>query len=214
MRFSTRLFRHGCLALLVPAFVLTEIVLTQTDLAGAGSEGRNSALTPVPVDGFEARHQEKIRAASEHQFDLLLIGDSITHNLERPEYKAVWDQFYGSRNALDLGYGGGRIENTLWFLQNGELTNQSPKVAILLIGTNNADDRHFPTVHTPEQICEGTKAIVETIKQRCPTTKILILRIFPRGGDSEKGVGADIFHASAKCIETAPPSRRTHPATG
>ena len=73
---------------------------------------------------------------------------------------------------------------------------------MLLIGTNNTDDRNFKTVHTAEQIFKGTKAIVKTIRKRHPETKILLLRIFPRGGDDEKGVSPPAFNSSAKCIET------------
>ena len=73
---------------------------------------------------------------------------------------------------------------------------------MILIGTNNSDDRHFKTVHTAKEIFAGTKAIVELIKQRHPTTKILLLRIFPRGGDAEKGVSPPAFNSSQQCIET------------
>ena len=57
-------------------------------------------------------------------------------------------------------------------------------------------------VHTAEQIFKGTKAIVETIQKRHPETKILVLRIFPRGGDDEMGISPPAFNSSAKCIET------------
>ena len=98
---------------------------------------------------------------------------------------------------------GQRTEEILWNLQNGQLEfTQSPKVAMLLIGTNNADDRHFARTHSPEEIFAGTRAIVELIRRRHPSTKILIVRIFPRGGDGEKGVSPPTFNSSAKCIET------------
>ena len=41
-----------------------------------------------------------------------------------------------------------------------------------------------------------------TIRKRHPGTKILVLRIFPRGGDDEEGVSPPAFNSSAKCIET------------
>ncbi len=121
-----------------------------------------------------------------------MIGDSITHNLDLPPYKAVWKKFYAPRHALNLGYSGARTENILWNLQNGELENQSPKVAVLLIGTNNSDDANYPVVHTPEEIAEGTQAIVGLLRKRLPQTHLLLLRIFPRtnvykDGDRERG---------------------------
>jgi lysophospholipase L1-like esterase len=138
--------------------------------------------TPVaaPQRGMEKRHAEKVEAVKQHRYDLLMIGDSITHNFEKPAYQPVWDQFFAPRNAIDLGYSGGRTENILWNLANGELAGQTPKVAVVLIGTNDSDDANFPIVHTAEQIAEGTKAIVDLLREKSPATKILLLRIFPR----------------------------------
>lgn len=155
----------------------------------------NTAVVPVPQRGMTRRHAEKVAAARAEKHDLLLIGDSITHNLDLPRFKAVWDQFYGPRHALDLGYSGGRTENILWNLADGELDNQSPKVAVLLIGTNNSDDANYPIVHTAEQIAEGTRAIVALLRTKLPQTKILLLRIFPRTNVYKKG---DVERGSAR----------------
>ncbi len=140
----------------------------------------NSAIVPVPQPGMERRHAEKAALAKSHAYDLLMVGDSITHNFDTPAFQPVWQQFFAPRNALDLGYSGGRTENILWNLANGELEGQSPKVVTLLIGTNNSDDANYPVVHTPEQIFEGTAAIVKLLREKCPAAKILVLRIFPR----------------------------------
>ena len=166
------------------------------------------APAPAPQAGMEKRHAEKVAAAAAAKYDLLMIGDSITHTVGEygGKYKpleAVWREYFASRKALNLGFSGARTENILWNLQNGELEGQNPKLAVLLIGTNDSDDRRFKTVHTPEEICAGTKAIVDTILAKCPDTKVLILRVFPRGGDAEKGVGQGVFHSSPACIETA-----------
>ncbi|NIP92642.1 MAG: lipase, partial [Akkermansiaceae bacterium] len=80
--------------------------------------------------------------------------------------KKVWDRHFAPRKAINLGHNGYRTEQILWNLQNGELDfARSPKVAMILIGTNNSDDRHFEKVHTAEEIFSGTKAIVELIKE-------------------------------------------------
>ena len=96
-----------------------------------------------------------------------------------PRTREVWNQFFAPRRALDLGYSGARTENVLWNLQNGELDGQTPKAAVLLIGTNDSDDANYPVVHTAEQIALGTRAIVELLRKKSPQTKILLLRIFP-----------------------------------
>ncbi len=141
---------------------------------------KNTAIVPAEQRGAEGRRAEKRKAIAENKFDLLMIGDSITHNFDKPEFKPVWETFFAPRNAISLGYSGGRTENTLWNLLNGELKGQSPKVATLLIGTNNTDDANYPIAHTAEEVFAGTKAIVTLLRERCPDTKILLLRIFPR----------------------------------
>ena len=172
-----------------------------------GSARAAEAPPASPQAGMEKRHADKVAAVASAKYDLLMIGDSITHTIGEygGKYKplaAVWKKYYAPRNALNLGYSGARTENILWNLQNGELEGQNPKLAVLLIGTNDSDDRRFKTVHTPEEICAGTKAIVDVILAKCPDTKVLILRIFPRGGDAEKGVGQGVFHSSEACTET------------
>ena len=161
-----------------------------------------------PRPSPSTRHDQKVKAAKDRNYDVVLIGDSITHTLgelggKYEPMKQVWNRHFAPLNAINLGHNGYRTEQILWNLQNGEIDfKKSPKVVILLIGTNNTDDRNFKRVHTAEQIFTGTKAIVETIRKRHPETKILVLRIFPRGGDDEKGVSPPAFNSSAECIET------------
>jgi S-formylglutathione hydrolase FrmB/lysophospholipase L1-like esterase len=139
-----------------------------------------------------ARHDQKVAAVRSGDYDLVLVGDSITQTVgemdgEWTPLKTVWDKHFAPRRALNLGYSGYRTENILWNLQHGELDfARSPKVFTLLIGTNNTDDQHYKTVHTAEQVFAGTKAIVDLIRQRHPSTKILVLRIFPCGGPDSK----------------------------
>jgi lysophospholipase L1-like esterase len=149
-------------------------------LQSADVDAGNPAIIPVPQPGMEERHLVKVAAARAHRYDLLMIGDSITHRFEAPAFRAVWDYYYGSRNAFNLGFGGARTENIQWNLANGQLENQSPKAVVLLIGTNNADDVNYPYVSTAEQIAEGTAAIIKLLRGRFPEAKILLLRIFPR----------------------------------
>lgn len=140
----------------------------------------SSAAIPAEQNGWGKRRAEKAAAIKARQYDLLMIGDSITHNFDKPAYREVWDQFFAPRNAINLGYSGGRTENTLWNLTHGELEGQSPKVVTLLIGTNNTDDANYPVVHSAAEVFEGTKAIVGLLRKQLPSTKILLLRVFPR----------------------------------
>jgi beta-glucosidase len=105
--------------------------------------------------------------------DLLFIGDSITHGWEG-EGKAVWDQYYGSRNAVNLGISGDQTQHVLWRLDNGNIDNITPKLAVIMIGTNNH------AVNTAPEIAEGVEAIVKKLRTKLPEMRILLLAIFPR----------------------------------
>lgn len=146
----------------------------------------NAGLNPaaVPVEGWsKKRHAEKLEAVAKDKFDLIMLGNSITNNFEHADMQAVWNQFYAPRKAINLGFGGYRTEQILWNIQHGELDGQSPKVLVLEIGTNNVDEKHYPTRHTAGELAGGIEAIVNTIRQKLPDTKIIILRCFPGSYD-------------------------------
>jgi lysophospholipase L1-like esterase len=115
---------------------------------------------------------------SKGNIDLLFIGDSITACWE-DSGKDVWKRYYGGRNAVNMGVSGDRIQHTLWRLDNGQLDGISPKLAVLMIGTNNS------ARNTSEEIAEGVGAIVKIIRRKLPETKLLLHGIFPRGATPE-----------------------------
>ena len=97
--------------------------------------------------------------------DLLMIGDSITHGWEGAG-KEVWQKFYAKRNAVNLGISGDQTQHVLWRLENGNLDGIQPKLAVLMIGTNNAAGGN------PQEIAAGVRAIVERLRAKLPQTKI------------------------------------------
>jgi lysophospholipase L1-like esterase len=143
----------------------------------------SSAINPaaIPVNaGFAAkRHADKLALVAKEKFDLIMVGNSITNNFEKPEYQPVWNQFFAPRKALNLGYSGYRTENIIWNIQNGELDGQLPKVIVLEIGTNNVDEKNYPTRHTAGQLAGGIETIVQLMRKKCPDSKIIVLRCFP-----------------------------------
>lgn len=167
-------------------FILTAGAMRGADPAKPPKPGDADFPTQCPW-GQPERHQQKVEAVKNGNYDLVLIGDSITQALEDggewEPLNAVWKKYYAPRRALNLGYSGQQTEHILWNLTNGELEfKKSPKVAILLIGTNNTDNEHFGTLtYSGEQTFAGIKAIVDLIRQRHPTTKIIIRRPFPCG---------------------------------
>lgn len=162
--------------------LLTAALLASTLVCVAQAQDAkpNAAVVPVPRQDkwWMDRHESMNARVKQGNVDLILIGDSITHGWEKAG-KGVWDEFYGKRNAVNLGIGGDRTQHVLWRLDNGNIEGISPKLAVLMIGTNNSGD------NTPEEIAAGVKAIVEKLRTKLPQTKVLILAIFPRGANMD-----------------------------
>jgi len=143
----------------------------------------NDAVVPAPKTGnWMTRHESFNAKAKQGDIDLLFIGDSITQGWEGVPPRGgreVWAEFYGKRKALNLGISGDRTQNVLWRLDNGNIDGIKPKLAVLMIGTNNSNS------NTSEQIAAGVKAIVEKLRAKLPETKVLVLAVFPRGADKD-----------------------------
>jgi beta-glucosidase len=135
-----------------------------------------STLVPVPRDGQQmARHERFNERIKQGNVDLILIGDSITQGWEGAG-KEAWEKHYGKRNAVNLGIGGDRTQHVLWRLDHGNIDGISPKLAVLMIGTNNANNQD----NTAQEIGAGIEAIVKKLREKLPRTKVLVLAIFPR----------------------------------
>ncbi|QDU98111.1 platelet-activating factor acetylhydrolase IB subunit [Lignipirellula cremea] len=159
---------------------LAALLLLLAIVPAAWSEEKpaNDAVKPVPREGrWMERHNAFNERVKQGNADLLFIGDSITQGWEGSG-KAVWAEYYGKRNAVNLGIGGDRTQHVIWRLDNGNLEGIQPKAAVIMIGTNNSGS------NTPEQIAAGTTKIVHQLREKLPELKILILGVFPRGPDS------------------------------
>jgi len=163
----------GLLALALPGLA--------ADDKKADTKPEHSAVKPVSknVD----RHQTFVGIAKKGGVDLLFLGDSITdawggegHNPKAAGAKIFSEEFVPLK-AANFGIGGDRTQHILWRLQNGELDGITPKVVMLMIGTNNSNGKD----NTAEEIADGVTAIVKEIQKRSPKTKVLLLGIFPRG---------------------------------
>jgi len=132
------------------------------------------ATKPVPRDPkWVKRHEGFVEIAKKGGVDFLLMGDSITDGW-RGRGKKVYSEAFDAFKPANFGIGGDRTQHVLWRLQNGELDGITPKLCMLMIGTNNGKD-------PAEDVEAGVTAIVKEIQKRSPTTKILLLGIFPRG---------------------------------
>ena len=138
-------------------------------------------LSRMDLPWWQARHEAKLDELRSNRVDLIFLGDSITQEWEYhgpPEWRdfaPVWQQFYGDRNAINLGYTGDTTAHLLWRIENGEVAGITPKVAVIMIGANNLGRVHWSAQDT----LAGIDAIIAQLHRRLPNTKLLLLGILP-----------------------------------
>jgi len=136
-----------------------------------------TTVQPVPREGgWMQRHEGFNKRVAAGDVGLLLIGDSITQGWEGAG-KEAWAKYYTPRKAVNLGIGGDRTQHVLWRLDHGNVEGIKPKLAVLMIGTNNSNGAD----NTAEEIAAGIEAIVKKLREKLPETKVLVLAVFPRG---------------------------------
>jgi len=187
----------------IVVLMLTSAILTgcasQQELAFKSIEGKDhSAVTPVKqtvdwaVQWWGPRHDAVNERLRKGNVDLLSIGDSITHGWENVG-KEIWDAYYAPRNAVNMGFSGDRTQHVLWRLDHSDLEGICPKLAVLMIGTNNSNGED----NTAEEIADGIIAICQRLRTKLPRTKILLLAIFPRNpkpsAQRQKNVTANLL---------------------
>jgi beta-glucosidase len=153
----------------------------------------NTATLPEARDGRALERHQRINArvaGMKGACDLVFVGDSITEGFE-DEGKKVWSEHYATRRAANLGISGDRTEHVLWRLENGNLDGLQPKLAVVMIGTNNFGHR----THEAPQVLEGVQAVVKSLRAKRPDMKILLLGIFPRG-DRFNAMRGDILQVN------------------
>ena len=122
----------------------------------------------------QKRHEQFLKIVAKGDADVIFLGDSITQGWEGAG-KKVWAETFAPMKAVNLGIGGEQTTHVLWRITAGkELEPIKPKVAVIMIGTNNMGG------HSAAQIAGGVKAIVEELRKQRPDMKILVLAIFPR----------------------------------
>lgn len=163
--------------ILVASLVVSQGALALAQAVKTAPKKAPNTTAPVArSDAWWQKRQEQINAnVAKGDAQLLMIGDSITQGWEGPGAREVWQKYYGNRHAVNLGIGGDQTQHVLWRLEHGNLDGIHPKLAVLMIGTNNSGS------NKPGQIAAGVQAIVEKLRTSLPTTKVLVLAIFPRG---------------------------------
>ena len=158
---------------------LIKLFLNHTAFAADPSIGATKHGNPA----FFEKHAAFLRRANEGPVGLVFIGDSIT--LGWGKFPEIWEKAWGKYQPANFGIGGDRSQHVIWRIEEGELDKITPKVAVLMIGTNNTMD------DSAKDIANANRKIVSMIQDKLPNTKILLLAIFPRGPRSMRGGVAD-----------------------
>ncbi len=177
--------------LVIAALFSASSAFAQTN-APAAPASANGSVTPVKLppqapdvaavkmrpDGqpdaeFLKHHESLVAIAKQGKAELVFLGDSITAGWE--SQKPIWDKAFGPYKPTNFGISGDRTQHVLWRIENGELEGFKPKVAVVMIGTNNLG------ADLAEGIAKGIAEIVKTIRQKSPSTKVLLLGVLPNG---------------------------------
>jgi lysophospholipase L1-like esterase len=159
------------------AFAWLALCLASSCLAQDKGSSAVSPESRPDADWWMKLHQSFLERAKQKDVDLLFLGDSITQGWSD---NSVWKRHYAPRGAANFGIGGDRTQHVLWRIEHGEIDGINPRVAVLMIGTNNIGS------NSPEEIAEGVKAIVGRLREKLPMTKLLVLGVFPRGFDGSR----------------------------
>jgi lysophospholipase L1-like esterase len=182
----------------VKCFALAVVAVFSMSLRPSAAAETNSPATTIPSDSNYKAHyawnagcERRVAAMQGKPCDIIFIGDSITDNFtSRPSPSwgsvggAVWDKYYANRNALNFGVGADATQNVLWRFDHMDIKEFKPKVAVILIGTNN-------NKNSPEEIAAGVKAVVEKAEQIFPMAKIILVSILPNARATEKMAAAN-----------------------
>jgi len=127
-------------------------------------------------DWWVQRHKLLVDQSATRKSDeqIVFVGDSITHFWDESG-KQVWDKFYANRHAYNYGIAGDRTENIIYRLRDKEFDGLTPKVTVVMIGTNNIgwNNNVEDTVH-------GVNETVRELLGKMPGTKMILLGLLPR----------------------------------
>jgi lysophospholipase L1-like esterase len=159
---------------------LSALALALPGRAGTGPQALTAEARTAK--NSQIAHDMLLAKARQGGIDLYFEGDSITRRwgaTDRPEFLANWRKNFFGWNAADFGWGGDKVQNMLWRVENGELDGVNPKVIVILAGTNNvgkvpADDARVA------EITQGIRDLVGMCRQKAPSATILLTAIFPR----------------------------------
>jgi beta-glucosidase len=157
-----------------------EILEGRCLLSGSG----NPAVVPVPA-GVQWLGEDVRLGAHRGHPAVIFLGDSILSRFADGPGADVWRREIAPLGAADFAIAGSTTQNTLWQIDHDLLHGLSPRVVVLLVGTNN-----LGAGESPAEVAGGIAACLGAIQARQPHVRVLLLGILPRGDSSDAGMGA------------------------
>jgi lysophospholipase L1-like esterase len=157
-----------------------------------GPPESNTALVPainLENDSYNwhARHEAVLKVKDRLNPEVVMIGDSITHFWGGPPESPfkrgaqAWNELFGTRPVLNMGFGWDRTQNVLWRVDHGEFDGLHPRSVVINIGTNNFTGTKHARENTPAEVAAGIRAIVIRLRAKSPESRIIVMGVLPRG---------------------------------
>jgi lysophospholipase L1-like esterase len=177
------------IALCAMGFVLA--AHSQTNAPDASAPPATSAPAAEPTSPTKADNtryvndpnlligsQAQVASFSTKPCDVIFIGDTAMAGW-RGAGNAIWASNYEPLKALNFSISGDKTQNALWRLNNMDIQNLKPKVAVIQIGSSNSEN-------TAHEIADGIKAVVANTQAAFPGVKIILVSLIPSDQDNDK----------------------------
>jgi lysophospholipase L1-like esterase len=120
-----------------------------------------------------AVHRRMVEALAGTAPQILFAGDSLTLGWQF-QGRASWDRYFVPLSAANIGLAGDTTRMLLWRIENGAVDPVSPRLVVLMIGTNDLPGDDVAS------IVQGIEAVVQAITKRLPNARLLLLGLLPR----------------------------------
>jgi lysophospholipase L1-like esterase len=164
------------------ALCLTADILNAKGETNASPANRGNLPTEKDLDRHDAFMLRKDHLIKTGGTQLVFIGDSITDGWRDDPQREFLEDYFGQYRPYNIGVGGDETQHVLWRVEHGELDGITPKVVVVMIGTNNIGNSKM----SPEETAQGVTTLVTAIRHKLPNSKILLLGIFPRENRSDE----------------------------
>ena len=166
-----------------------QAVILQSLLVGCTTnalEQQHASLGVARTDANSMRaHEQLLQKGRSGRIDLYFLGDSITRRWGATDYPQLlehWNASFHGWNAGNFGWGGDKVENILWRIENGELDGVNPRVVVLMAGTNDVGNQ-LPidgVEAASARISAGIGTLLQAVRIRAPQATVILIGILPR----------------------------------